>query len=125
MMEHKGKTETVEVQTDNYSAGDHLTVEVGDWNGTGFSYTANGSGNTSLLVVESFDDSLTVIFAHNQLAWRMEGDESLEFSVDSDGFIDGATVGTWDNPRIKSIEHNPGRSGYHKVRAGIEKTRNR
>ena len=124
-MNHKGKAETVEVQTDDYSAGDHLTVKVGDWNGTGFSYSANGGGNTSLLVVESFNDHLTVIFAHDQLAWRMDGDESLEFTVDSDGFINGATVGTWNNPRIKSIDRKPGRSGYHKVKAGIEKTRNR
>lgn len=122
-MEHKGKAETVEVQTDEYDAGDHLTVEVGDWNGTGFSYSANGGGNTSLLVVESFNDHLTVIFAHDQVAWRMDGDESLEFTVHADGFIEGADVRE-NRPRLKSIEHKPGRSGYHKVQAGIEKTRN-
>lgn len=122
-MNHKGKADTVEVNTENYNAGDFLTVEVGDWNGSGFSYSANGGGQMSLLVVEAFDDRLTVIFAHDQLAWRMDGNESLEFTVHADGFIEGADVRE-NTPRLKSVEHKPGRSGYHKVQAGIEKTRN-
>jgi hypothetical protein len=124
MTSHKGAADVDSIETNDFEAGDFLTVEAGDWNGTGFSYSANGGGNISIIVVESFNDHLTTIFAHDQLAWRMDGDKSLEFTIDSDGFIEGADVGTWNNPRIKSIEHKAARSGYHKVQAGIEKTRN-
>jgi len=122
-MEHKGKAETVEVQTDEYDAGDYVTFEVGDWNGTGYSYHANGGGVLSFLVVEAFDDQLVAIPASAGVDYRMDGDRSLEVEITRDGFINGLEGSR--NHRVKSEgKVSEGRSGYHKVHAGIEKTRN-
>lgn len=115
-MEHKGSTDVDSIETTNYEAGDCLNLEVGDWTGTAFSYSANGSGNRTVLVVEAFEDRLVVIPKVSALEYRQTGDRDLEFEVSADGFLSNEG----GHKRVKSVEHQPGRSGYHKVGAGVE-----
>ena len=124
MQNYKGAVDTDELNTNEYDAGDCLVFEVGDWNGTGFSYHANGSGCLTVLVVETFDDKMVVIPKSEEADWRMTGDRDIEFEVGSDGFLSDYDSELTRTERVKSVEHQPGRSGYHKVQAGIEKSRN-
>ena len=123
-MEHKGKAETVEVQTDDYSAGDCVNVTLGDWNGAGFSYKMNGNVKTRVYVVEAHADKLTVVAEADRAEWCGTGDTSREFTISADGMVDGYDINSW-NVRVKEAKRVEGLSGYHKVVHGIEKTRNR
>jgi len=123
MTNYKGQAEVDSIETTNYEAGDCLTLEVGDWNGTGFAYKQNNNAKITVYVVETFNDKMAVVPKDNSSEWRMTGNTELEAEVDSDGFTDLTGVTSW-NDRVKSVESKDGLSGYHKVVHGIEKTRN-
>jgi len=122
-MEHKGAADVDSIETNDFEAGDCLTLEVGDWNGSGFSYKMNSNAKITVYVVETFDNSMTVVPRDDRNDWSMTGNTELEVEVDSDGFTDLVGSNSW-NDRVKSVEHHEGLSGYHKVQFGIEKTRN-
>ena len=123
MMNYKGQAEVDSIDTNDYEAGDCLMLEVGDWNGSGFGYKQNGNAKIRVYVVETFDDKLVVVRKDDGANWRLTGNRELEAEVDTDGFTDLTGVTSW-NDRVKSVEHEDGLSGYHKVHEGIEKTRN-
>jgi hypothetical protein len=114
------KTEPASVDVDDLDEGDHLSVEVGEWNGTGWSYNAHSElGEASgFLVVETSDDTVTVISRDDRLAYNQSErvKDANDVDVDTyeltrDGFLEGARK----RLRLQEYEVVEGRSGKHLV----------
>lgn len=112
--------EPATVDIDDLEPGDHLSVDVGDWNAQTkawnfHNYTHVGEQN-GLMVVETDDDAVTVIDRGDRLDYNQSDrlKEAHDVDVDTyeltrDGFLGD------DGLRLKSYEVVPGRSGFHFV----------
>lgn len=121
-MQYKGSSERPEVDTETFDIGDAFRLEVGDWNGTGFSHH-NVDGSKEMLVIESNEDNLVVVSYEDRLEWNaaVEPDTDLEVTIHSDGSIEGLDVLDW-NEAVKNIKRLPARGGEHMVTQGRQRT---
>ena len=119
--QYKGADDKTEIDLEDFEVGDAFTAEIGDWNGTRWSYHQNGNAKVDFLVVETTENDMVVVSYDDRLEWTDTGSDEFEVSIHDDGNIENFGNLAW-NYHVKDIERHAGRGGEHMVVHGRQKS---
>lgn len=128
MMEYKGQADRAEIDPTAFDVGEIFTTEIGDWNGTGFSYKENGNTTLDLVVVDVMPSRIIVVKKDDRLDWNRGMNfsecDQYEITIYQNGTVDGYE--TLENlgwiPVLKRIERYDSWGGAHMVKEGRRAT---